>query len=79
MSTILLAYLIDTHIMEGKLFSIPNLISKTVTFVWLYIEVKSIDETSIKLGNRSFWVILKEVIGKTKDIKKDINEIDKEF
>lgn len=75
MSTILLAYLIDTHILEGKLFDIKNLTSKIVTFVWIYIEIKSIDETSMKLGNKSFWVILKELIGKTKDLKKDINDL----
>lgn len=75
MSTILLAYLIDTHLLEGKLFDIKNLISKIITFVWIYIEIKSIDETSMKLGNRSFWVILKELISKTKDLKKDINDL----
>ena len=75
MSTILLAYLIDTHLLEGKLFDIKNLISKIVTFVWIYIEIKSIDETSMKLGNKSFWVILKELISKTKDLKKDINDL----
>ncbi len=75
MSTILLAYLIDQHIIEGSLFNVKNIISKTITFVWIYIEIKSIDETSMKLGNKSFWVILKELIGKTKDLKKDINDL----
>lgn len=75
MGTILLAYLIDTHILEGRLFDVKNLISKIITFVWIYIEIKSIDETSMKLGNKSFWVILKELIKKTKDLKKDINDI----
>ena len=75
MSTIVLAFLIDKYIFEGKLLDIPYLISKIVTFLWLYIEIKSIDETSMKLGNRSLWVILKELISKAKDLKKDINEI----
>lgn len=75
MSTILFAFLIDSHILEGKIFDVTNGISKTVTFVWLYIEIKSIDETSQKLGNRPLWMILKELISKTKDIKKDINDI----
>lgn len=75
MSTILLAYLIDTHICEGKLLDIQNLISKTITFVWLYIEIKSIDETSQKLGNKSFGILLKELISKSKDLKKDINDL----
>jgi phage-related holin len=75
MSTILLAYLIDQHIIEGSIFNVKNIISKTITFVWIYIEIKSIDETSMKLGNKSFWVILKELISKTKDLKKDINDL----
>lgn len=75
MGTILFAYLIDTHILHNTFLNVPNLISKSITMVWLYIEVKSIDETSMKLGNRSFWEILKELINKTKDVKKDINEI----
>jgi hypothetical protein len=75
MSTILLAFLIDTYIFESKLFDISHLISKVVTFIWLYIEIKSIDETSQKLGNKSLWVIFKDLMSKAKDLKKDINEI----
>ena len=75
MGSIIFAFMIDNYILEGKLFDIPFLISKVLTFVWIYIEVKSIDETSIKLGNRSLWVIIKEIISKGKDLKKDINEI----
>jgi hypothetical protein len=29
----------------------------------------------MKLGNRSLWVIVKEIMSKGKDLKKDINEI----
>ena len=75
MGSIIFAFMIDKYILEGKLFDIPYLISKVLTFVWIYIEVKSIDETSMKLGNRSLWVIVKEIISKGKDLKKDINEI----
>ena len=75
MSTILFAFLVDTYIFEKKLFDISYLVSKTITFVWLYLEIKSIDETSMRLGNRSFWVIFKDLILKAKDLKKDINEI----
>ena len=74
MGSILFAFLIDKYILEGKLFDIKNILSKTITVVWVYIEIKSIDETCMKLGNKSFWVILKELIKKTKDLKKDINE-----
>jgi hypothetical protein len=75
MSTILFAFLIDTHIFQARLFDIAYLTSKVITFVWLYIEIKSIDETSQKLGNKSLWVIFKELMSKAKDLKKDINEI----
>lgn len=75
MSTIVFSFLIDRYIFEGKILDISYLISKIITFLWLYIEIKSIDETSMKLGNRSLWVILKEIINKGKSLKKDINEI----
>ena len=75
MGAILFAFLIDTYIFEKKLLDIHYLISKIVSFIWLYIEIKSIDETSQKLGNKSLWVIFKDLIAKAKDIKKDINEI----
>ena len=75
MGAILFAFLIDIYIFEKKLLDIHYLISKIVSFIWLYIEIKSIDETSMKLGNRSLWVIVKEIISKGKDLKKDINEI----
>ena len=75
MGGILFGYLIDNYIFEGKLLDINFLISKIVTFVWLYIEIKSIDETSMKFGNKSLWVIFKELVSKAKDLKKDINEI----
>jgi hypothetical protein len=44
-----------------------------MTTLWIYIEIKSLDESSIKLGNKSFWVLLK--VNKLKDIKKDLNDI----
>jgi hypothetical protein len=45
-----------------------------MTTLWIYIEIKSLDESSIKLGNKSFWVLLKEMVNKLKD-KKDLNDI----
>lgn len=74
--SIVLAFFIDTHIIEkNTLFGINLLISKVVTIFWLYIEVKSIDETSQKLGNQSFYFLIKNLMTKAKDLKKDINEI----
>ena len=74
--SIILAFFIDTHIIEqNTIFEINLLISKAVTVFWLYIEVKSIDETSQKLGNKSFYFTIKNLMSKAKDLKKDINEI----
>lgn len=73
--SILLSYLVDNTIFGGQLLGISMLLTKACTLLWIYIEVKSMDETSMKLGNRSFWVILKEFVGKVKKLKKDINEI----
>ena len=45
LGSIVLAYFIDTHIIEkNTLFGINLLISKAVTVFWLYIECKSIDK-----------------------------------
>jgi hypothetical protein len=51
-------------------FFISFLAAKTMTTLWIYIEIKSLDESSIKLGNKSFWVLLKEMVNKLKDIKR---------
>lgn len=76
MGSIILTYFIDTHILEQNLImGIPLFASKTITLFWVYIEVKSIDETSQKHGNEPFYVIVKKLMSKAKDIKKDINEI----
>jgi hypothetical protein len=75
LTTIIMAYLLDLYVMEGELLGIKLLLAKAMMMVWSYNELNSINETSIKLGNRSFWFIFKEFIGKIKDIKKDINDI----
>jgi hypothetical protein len=74
MGSIVLAFLMDKFIFEGNVQGIPYLVSKLITCLWLYIEIKSIDETSMKLGNKSLWVQLRELIRKGKDFKKDISE-----
>lgn len=75
MGAILLAFLVDTFIFEGVLLGIKLLITKGLTLMFCWIELKSIDETSMKLGNKSIWVHFRELIGKSKDIKKDLNEV----
>jgi len=75
MGAILLAFLIDNFIFEGTLLGIKLLITKGLTLMFCWIEFVSINETSMKLGNRNFWTIFKELIGKSKDIKKDLNDV----
>jgi hypothetical protein len=74
-TTIILTYLMSIYIFETKLFGVENLLSKGVTMLWIFIEMKSIDETSMKCGNKSIWVLLKELIDKVKSIKSDINDV----
>ena len=76
LGSIVLAYFIDTYIVGNNLImGVELFLSKVITLFWLYIEVKSIDETSQKHGNKPFYVILKNALDKAKDLKKDINEI----
>lgn len=73
--TILMAYFADIHILSGKLFEIPYFTSKLTCLFWLYIECKSIDEKSQKLGNKPFLETITSLIKLVKNVKKDINEI----
>lgn len=76
LGSIMLAYFIDTHIIGvNKIMNIDLFLSKIITLFWLYIEVKSIDETSQKHGNKPFYIVIKNMLDKAKELKKDINEI----
>lgn len=76
LGSIILAYSIDTHIIGTNLImNIDLFLSKVITIFWLYIEVISIDKTSQKQGNKPFYIILKNVLEKAKELKKDINQI----
>ena len=66
-------FFIDKFILNGtKIMNIEFILTKAMAVSFIYIEVKSMDETSVKLGNRSIWVIFSEMIRKFKKIKKDI-------
>ena len=76
LGSIMLAYAIDINIIGTNLImNIDLFLSKVITIFWLYIEVKSIDETSQKHGNKPFYTIIKNMLDKAKELKKDINEI----
>jgi ABC-type sugar transport system permease subunit len=76
--SIVLAFLVDKHVFQSNLFGVAYFASKSMSLVWIYIEIKSIDETSVGLGNRSIWVILKEMIAKAAEFKKDLKSVDNE-
>jgi hypothetical protein len=49
-----MGFLVDKHF--WCTFGISFLAAKTMTTLWIYIEIKSLDESSIKLGNKSFCI-----------------------
>lgn len=73
--SVMLAYMIDMYVMSGSTFGIAHLLSKGLTSIWVYSEVKSLDENSMLLGNRSFFVISKEFFKKITGYSKDIKDI----
>lgn len=73
--SIILTYLIDMFIFGGKLQGVDFLLSKLMTVAWVFIEIKSLDEKSIKIGNKPFIVIIRNFIKYIKEFKKNINEI----
>lgn len=75
LGTVLLAYLIDIHVMGGVIFGIKYLLSKGLASIWCYGETKSMDENSMKLGNRSFFIILKEFLQKMTGYKDEVKKI----
>jgi hypothetical protein len=73
---VLVSHMIDSFILKDSLlFGIPPVAAKVTAFVILFIEGKSIDETRIKLGKRSFFVMLREWINKGKRFKQDVNDL----
>ena len=76
LGSVFLAFLVDKFIINSNIiYGIDLLIAKSTSLFWIYIEMKSIDETSQKLGNKPFVEIIKNIIEKGKSLKADINEI----
>lgn len=78
MGTIMLGFLADVFILEDYALIVPFFISKFLCILWTFIEMKSLDETSVKAGNKSIFVIIPEMISKLKSLKKDLNELKSE-
>jgi hypothetical protein len=77
LGSIILAYMVDIHIIgTNTLFGIELFTAKLFTVFWAYVEFKSIDETSVKLGNAPFLDTMKSMINTLKGLKKDITELD---
>jgi hypothetical protein len=75
LGAIILSYCVDEFIIIQPIIGIQDLFPKVVCFAFVYIEGKSMDESSIKLGNKSMWVILKEIVKKISSLKKDLNDL----
>jgi len=75
LTTIIMAYFLDKYMLDGSFMGIKLLLSKAMTAVWIFNEVNSCDENSIKLGNKSVWVLSRDLISKLKTLKKDLNEL----
>jgi hypothetical protein len=72
--TILNLYLIDRFVFGGTLFGFEYLLSKSITLVFSYIELLSIEENYVKLGGRRVFDIIKEMIKKFKAVKQDLDD-----
>jgi hypothetical protein len=75
LGSVMLAYMIDIYILGGSVFGIQHLLAKGLTSIWIYSETKSLDENSMLLGNRSFFVILKDFFKKMTGYKQDIKDL----
>ena len=75
-STICIMYVIDYFLIGiGGIFGISLISSKIASIIFIYIELKSIDESSQKLSNPPFYVMIKNLFTKLKSLKKDLNDI----
>lgn len=75
-STVCIMYVIDYFLIGvGGFLGISLISSKVASIFFIYIELKSINESSKKLGNPAFYVMIKDLFTKLKSLKKDLNEI----
>ena len=74
LASIIMAYFLDKYMLEGSFMGVKLVLSKAMTAVWIFNEINSCDENSMKLGNKSVWVLSRNLITKLKTLKKDLNE-----
>ena len=75
MGTIIFAFLIDKFFFHGELNGVPFAVSKVVTAAWTGVELKSIDETRMKLGYKSMVVLAKDAYKNIRGIKKNLEDL----
>jgi hypothetical protein len=75
LGSVLLSYSFSVYIIGTDLFGIKDLLPKLITSLFIYIEVKSIDETYVKMHGTSLSKIAISIVGKLKNLKKDINDV----
>jgi predicted transglutaminase-like protease len=73
--SVILVFMVDMFVMGGACFGIQHLLSKGLASVWCYAEIKSCDENSMKIGNRSFFVIVKDFFQRITGYKDEIKKI----
>ena len=74
--SIIFAFAVDINIFDGSIFGVKVLLAKIITAAFVWIEFISLNENNMKLGNRSLFVILKEMIVKATEIKKELSDVD---
>lgn len=75
LGSVMISFMLDVYVMGGSIFGITHLLSKGLTSIWVYSEVKSMDENSMLIGNKSFFVLLKEFFKKITGYKDEIGKI----
>ena len=75
MATMMLGFAYSDKFLDGDIMGVQYFIPKVIGTIWTLIELKSMDETNMKLGKKSVVDSVKSGIDYIKTIKKDISEI----
>jgi hypothetical protein len=69
---VITSYFIDQEIIINGIWGIENALTKGATILFIFTEIKSIDEHRIKNGYKSIFTMLSELIEKILKLKKDL-------
>ena len=73
--TTLLVFLMEIYLIGATSFGIKHLFTKGLVGVWCSNELRSVDENSVILGNRTFMEMIKDTVKTIVGIKKDVKKI----